>query len=320
VRSTSTTRLRSRWDGPAAIAFTDGRLGQLWTEWPAAGAFIWKPRMFGSLWRRMGVLEHSRKRTLARQWRLQPGQDVADRSGERGKTVPIRISRRACQQPSLPVWVANTQNSREGPSRMWASAGGLPPRARFVSRRCRSFREDLKSDDANAHTGRAQAMAGHADFRPCVPVSEHLASYFKHFWAAGDESRRRSDPPRNRHVAGGPSSEPPTQLSTGRYVDLKRPRSAQPIISNAVLGEKIPRRVGDMLDNSSVPRPSISPLSAWIARSTQYGAGDRGSVCAREESVGQGYNNQLSLSDRLSGDSGLRSRHLLRAVGRGIII
>jgi glutamate synthase (NADPH/NADH) large chain len=293
--------LMEPWDGPAAIAFTDGRVigATLDRNGLRPARYLETKDGFVLLASEMGVLDIPEE-NIARKWRLQPGKMLLI-DLEQG-TIIADEELKASLAGSHPYkeWLANTQ----------IQLGDLPEvgRAPVVSqvpllKRQQAFgysQEDLKflmmpmAQTGQEATG---AMGTDTPLSVLSSRSKPLASYFKQLFA--QVTNPPIDPIREEIVMSlvsfiGPR---PNLLDLEGTSSLKRLEVHQPIISNSEL-EKI-RMIGDIADNQFMTQ--TLDITYAVERGAAYMEEAIENLCRRaEESVGQGYN-IIILSDRLVG-------------------
>uniref|UniRef100_E0XSZ0 Glutamate synthase [NADPH] large chain n=1 Tax=uncultured alpha proteobacterium HF0130_06E21 TaxID=710808 RepID=E0XSZ0_9PROT len=293
--------LMEPWDGPAAIAFTDGRVigATLDRNGLRPARYLETKDGFVLLASEMGVLDIPEE-NIARKWRLQPGKMLLI-DLEQGKTISDEeLKASLAESHPYKEWLANTQiQLRDLPE------VGRPPAVSQVSllERQQAFgysQEDLKFLMAPmAHTGQEAtgAMGTDTPLSALSSRSKPLASYFKQLFA--QVTNPPIDPIREEIVMSlvsfiGPR---PNLLDLEGTSSLKRLEVRQPIISNSGL-EKI-RAIGDIADNQFMTQ--TLDITYGVVRGAAYMEEAIDNLCARaEESVGQGYN-IIILSDRLVG-------------------
>ncbi len=293
--------LMEPWDGPAAIAFTDGKVvgATLDRNGLRPARYLETKDGFVLLASEMGVLDIPEE-NIARKWRLQPGKMLLI-DLEKGKTVSDHdLKTELANSHPYKEWLAHTQiRVKDLPDVGRAPAVSSVP----LLKRQQAFgysEEDLKFlMMPMAHTGQEAtgAMGTDTPLSALSSKSKHLASYFKQLFA--QVTNPPIDPIREEIVMSlvsfiGPR---PNLLDLEGTSTLKRLEVRQPIISNAGL-EKI-RAIGDIADNQF--QTQTLDITYSVDRGVSYMEQAIEDVCARaEESVGQGYN-IIILSDRLLG-------------------
>ncbi|MGB0573335.1 MAG: glutamate synthase large subunit [Alphaproteobacteria bacterium] len=293
--------LMEPWDGPAAIAFTDGKVigATLDRNGLRPARYLETKDGFVLLASEMGVLDIPEE-NIARKWRLQPGKMLLI-DLEKGKTISDEdLKNELVASHPYREWLANTQiRVRDLPE------VGRPPVVSQTPllKRQQAFgysEEDLKFlMMPMAHTGQEAtgAMGTDTPISALSSRSKPLASYFKQLFA--QVTNPPIDPIREEIVMSlvsfiGPR---PNLLDLEGTSTLKRLEVRQPIISNSGL-EKI-RAIGDIADNQFMTQ--TLDITYGVARGAAYMEEAIENVCKRaEESVGQGYN-IIILSDRLVG-------------------
>ena len=293
--------LMEPWDGPAAIAFTDGKVigATLDRNGLRPARYLETKDGFVLLASEMGVLDIPEE-NIARKWRLQPGKMLLI-DLEKGKTISDEdLKTELVASHPYKEWLANTQiRVRDLPE------VGRPPAASQTPllNRQQAFgytEEDLKFlMMPMAHTGQEAtgAMGTDTPISALSSRSKPLASYFKQLFA--QVTNPPIDPIREEIVMSlvsfiGPR---PNLLDLEGTSTLKRLEVRQPIITNIGL-EKI-RAIGDIADNQFMTQ--TLDITYGVARGAAYMEEAIDNVCKRaEESVGQGYN-IIILSDRLLG-------------------
>jgi glutamate synthase (NADPH/NADH) large chain len=291
--------LMEPWDGPAAIAYTDGRVvgATLDRNGLRPARFLETKDGYVLLASEMGVLDIPEE-NIARKWRLQPGKMLLI-DMEAGRIISDEeFKSELANSHPYPEWLANTQiRVKDLPD------VGRPPAASSASLldRQQAFgysQEDLKFLMAPmAHTGQEAtgAMGTDTPLSALSSRSKPLASYFKQLFA--QVTNPPIDPIREEIVMSlvsfiGPR---PNLLDLEGTSTLKRLEVRQPIITNAGL-EKV-RAIGDIADNQFRTQTLDITYSAEHGEAHMEQAID--DLCARaEECVGQGYN-IIILSDRL---------------------
>ncbi|MEP4380855.1 MAG: glutamate synthase large subunit [Alphaproteobacteria bacterium] len=293
--------LMEPWDGPAAIAFTDGKVigATLDRNGLRPARYLETKDGFVLLASEMGVLDIPEE-NIARKWRLQPGKMLLI-DLEKGKTISDGdLKAELIASHPYKEWLANTQiRVRDLPDVGRSPAVSPTP----LLNRQQAFgysEEDLKFlMMPMAHTGQEAtgAMGTDTPISALSSRSKPLASYFKQLFA--QVTNPPIDPIREEIVMSlvsfiGPR---PNLLDLEGTSTLKRLEVRQPIISNSGL-EKI-RAIGDIADNQFMTQ--TLDITYGVGRGAAYMEEAIDNICARaEESVGQGYN-IIILSDRLLG-------------------
>jgi len=293
--------LMEPWDGPAAIAFTDGKVvgATLDRNGLRPARYLETKDGFVLLASEMGVLDIPEE-NIARKWRLQPGKMLLI-DLEKGKTVSDQdLKDELANSHPYREWLANTQiRVKDLPD------VGRPPAVSAVPLLDRQQAFGYSEEDLKflmmpmAHTGQEAtgAMGTDTPISALSSRSKQLASYFKQLFA--QVTNPPIDPIREEIVMSlvsfiGPR---PNLLDLEGTSTLKRLEVRQPIISNAGL-EKI-RAIGDIADNQF--RTQTLDITYSVDRGVDHMEQAIEDLCARaEESVGQGYN-IIILSDRLIG-------------------
>ena len=293
--------LMEPWDGPAAIAFTDGRVigATLDRNGLRPARFLETKDGYVLLASEMGVLDIPEE-NIARKWRLQPGKMLLI-DLEQGKTISDEdLKAELANSHPYKEWLAQTQiRVRDLPD-----VGGKPPASSdSLLKRQQAFgysEEDIKFlMMPMAHTGQEAtgAMGTDTPLSALSSRSKPLASYFKQLFA--QVTNPPIDPIREEIVMSlvsfiGPR---PNLLDLEGTSSLKRLEVRQPIISNEGL-EKI-RAIGDIADNQFMTQ--TLDITYAVERGAEYMEEAIANLCERaEQSVGQGYN-IIILSDRLLG-------------------
>ncbi len=293
--------LMEPWDGPAAIAFTDGRrIGATLDRnglRPARYLETADGRVLMAS--EMGVLPIAEK-DIIRKWRLQPGKMLLI-DLEAGKIVSDDdLKREMAQSHPYREWLARTQiRVKDLPD-----TGREAPRSTLsLMKQQQAFgytQEDIKFLMAPmAHTGQEAvgAMGTDTPISALSSKSKNLSTYFKQLFA--QVTNPPIDPIREEIVMSlvsfiGPR---PNLLDLEGTSALKRLEVMQPILSNEGL-EKI-RRIGDIADNQFMTTTLDTTMSRERGFAGMEGALD--AICDRAEtSVQHGYN-IIILSDRLVG-------------------
>ncbi len=303
--------LMEPWDGPAAIAFTDGKVigATLDRNGLRPARYLETKDGYVLLASEMGVLDIPEE-NIVRKWRLQPGKMLLI-DLEKGEIVSDEALKQslATSHP-YKEWLAQTQiQLRDLPETGRAPA--LTPVPLLKRQQAFGYSEEdikfLMSPMAQTGQEAIGAMGTDTPISALSSKSKHLATYFKQLFA--QVTNPPIDPIREEIVMSlvsfiGPR---PNLLDLEGTSTLKRLEVRQPIISNEGL-EKI-RAIGDIADNQ------FMTINLDITYNVQRGADymeegiDR--LCARAEgSVGQGYN-IIILSDRLLGPERLAIPALL---------
>ncbi|HCP01833.1 MAG TPA: glutamate synthase large subunit, partial [Rhodospirillaceae bacterium] len=293
--------LMEPWDGPAAIAFTDGKVigATLDRNGLRPARYLETKDGYVLLASEMGVLDIPEE-NIARKWRLQPGKMLLI-DLEEGKTISDEeLKASLAESHPYKEWLANTQiQLRDLPE--VGPAPVLSPVPLLERQQAFGYsQEDLKFlMTPMAHTGQEAtgAMGTDTPLSALSSRSKPLASYFKQLFA--QVTNPPIDPIREEIVMSlvsfiGPR---PNLLDLEGTPNLKRLEVRQPIISNSGL-EKI-RAIGDIADNQFMTQ--TLDITYDVARGADYMEEAIDNVCQQaEESVGQGYN-IIILSDRLVG-------------------
>ena len=293
--------LMEPWDGPAAIAFTDGRVIGATLDRNGLRPARYLETADGRVLMasEMGVLPIEES-NIVRKWRLQPGKMLLI-DLEAGKIISDDdLKRDLATSHPYREWLARTQiRVKDLPD-----TGREAPRSTLpLLKQQQAFgysQEDIKFlMEPMAQTG-AEAVGAMGTDTPISALSsksKNLSTYFKQLFA--QVTNPPIDPIREEIVMSlvsfiGPR---PNLLDLKGTSALKRLEVMQPILSNEGL-EKI-RRIGDIADNQFM----TTTLDITMAR-------DRGpegmeaaldAICDRAEtSVRHGYN-IIILSDRLIG-------------------
>ncbi len=293
--------LMEPWDGPAAIAFTDGRVvgATLDRNGLRPARYLETKDGFVLLASEMGVLDIPEE-NIARKWRLQPGKMLLI-DLEKGKTVSDEdLKSELANSHPYKEWLANTQiRVRDLPDVGRRPAASDAPLL-DLQQAFGYSQEDLKFLMAPmAQTGQEAtgAMGTDTPLSALSSRSKPLASYFKQLFA--QVTNPPIDPIREEIVMSlvsfiGPR---PNLLDLEGTSSLKRLEVRQPIISNAGL-EKV-RAIGDIADNQF--RTQTLDITYAVERGVEYMEQAIEDLCTRaEDAVGQGYN-IIILSDRLIG-------------------
>ena len=290
--------LMEPWDGPAAIAFTDGKVigATLDRNGLRPARYLETKDGYVLLASEMGVLDIPEE-NIARKWRLQPGKMLLI-DLEQGKIISDEeLKAELASSHPYPEWLANTQiRVRDLPDVGRAPAASQIP----LLERQQAFgytEEDLKFlMMPMAHTGQEAtgAMGTDTPLSALSSRSKPLATYFKQLFA--QVTNPPIDPIREEIVMSlvsfiGPR---PNLLDLEGTSSLKRLEVRQPIISNSGL-EKI-RAIGDIADNQFMTQ--TLDITYGVRRGAAYMGEAIENLCQRaEESVEQGYN-IIILSDR----------------------
>ncbi len=293
--------LMEPWDGPAAIAFTDGR---------AIGATLdrngLRPCRFLEtsddrvlLASEMGVLDIPEE-DIVRKWRLQPGKMLLI-DLEQGRIISDEeLKADLAKRHPYSEWLARSQiRLRDLPP-----VGRSAPRSNVsLLKRQQAFgytQEDIKFLlTPMAHTGQ-EAVGSMGTDTPISALSSKskiLATYFKQLFA--QVTNPPIDPIREELVMSlvsfiGPR---PNLLDLKGTSSLKRLEVRQPIINNEGL-EKL-RAIGDIADNQFLT--TTLDITYSVERGAGYMKTALDNLCDRAEtSVAHGYN-IIVLSDRLMG-------------------
>ncbi|MFT7571697.1 MAG: glutamate synthase (NADPH/NADH) large chain [Paracoccaceae bacterium] len=291
--------LMEPWDGPAAIAFTDGKVvgATLDRNGLRPARYLETKDGFVLLASEMGVLDIPEE-NIVRKWRLQPGKMLLI-DLEQGKIVSDEdLKAELANSHPYKEWLAHTQiQLRDLPDTGRAPTASAIP----LLERQQAFgysEEDIKFlMSPMAQTGQEATGAMGTD-TPLSALSSRpktLASYFKQLFA--QVTNPPIDPIREEIVMSlvsfiGPR---PNLLDLEGTSSLKRLEVRQPIISNEGL-EKI-RAIGDIADNQFLT--ITLDITFNVQRGAEYMEEAIDNLCERAEtSVGQGHN-IIILSDRL---------------------
>ena len=291
--------LMEPWDGPAAIAFTDGRtIGATLDRnglRPARYLETADGRVLMAS--EMGVLPIEES-NIIRKWRLQPGKMLLI-DLEKGRIISDEeLKQQLATSHPYKEWLARTQiRVKDLPDVHRDPPSSSVP----LLKRQQAFgysQEDLKFlMEPMAHTG-AEAVGAMGTDTPISALSsksKHLASYFKQLFA--QVTNPPIDPIREEIVMSlvsfiGPR---PNLLDLEGTSTLKRLEVMQPILSNEGL-EKI-RTIGDIADNQFLTTTLDITFAHERGAAGMESAID--ALCDRAEtSVQHGYN-IIVLSDRL---------------------
>jgi glutamate synthase (NADPH/NADH) large chain len=291
--------LMEPWDGPAAIAFTDGRVigATLDRNGLRPARYLETRDGFVLMASEMGVLDIPEE-NIVRKWRLQPGKMLLI-DLEAGKIVSDdELKNELATRHPYTEWLARTLiRVKDLPE-----VDRDPPRSTIpLLKKQQAFgysQEDLKFlMSPMAHTGQEAigAMGTDTPLSALSSKSKNLASYFKQLFA--QVTNPPIDPIREEIVMSlvsfiGPR---PNLLDLEGTSSLKRLEVMQPILSNGGL-EKI-RSIGDIADNQFLT--TTLDITFAVERGARYMEQAIDSLCDRAEtSVGHGYN-IIILSDRL---------------------
>ncbi len=291
--------LMEPWDGPAAIAFTDGKVigATLDRNGLRPARYLETSDGYVLLASEMGVLDIPEEK-IVRKWRLQPGKMLLI-DMEQGRIISDEDlkSELATGHP-YKEWLARTQiRLQDLPEVGRAQPGSSVP----LLKRQQAFgysEEDIKFLVLPmARTGQEAigAMGTDTPLSALSSKSKPLASYFKQLFA--QVTNPPIDPIREEIVMSlvtfiGPR---PNLLDLEGTSTLKRLEVKQPIISNKGL-EKI-RAIGDIADNQFLT--TTLDITFGTHRGAEGMEQAIESLCDRAEtSVGHGYN-IIILSDRL---------------------
>ncbi len=293
--------LMEPWDGPAAIAFTDGRhIGAtLDRNGLRPARYLETSDGIVLLASEMGVLDIPEEK-IVRKWRLQPGKMLLI-DLEVGRVISDEeLKADLASKHPYPEWLARTQIQLKDLPQVGRSA---PVSNVSLLKRQQAFgysQEDLKFLMAPmAHTGQEAigSMGTDTPISALSSKSKTLATYFKQLFA--QVTNPPIDPIREELVMSlvsfiGPR---PNLLDLEGTSTVKRLEVRQPIISNEGL-EKI-RAIGDIADNQFLT--TTLDITYSVERGAEYMETAIENLCERAEtSVGHGYN-IIVLSDRLMG-------------------
>ena len=293
--------LMEPWDGPAAIAFTDGKVIGATLDRNGLRPARYLETKDGTLLlaSEMGVLDIPEE-DIVRKWRLQPGKMLMI-DLEKGKIISDEdLKNELASQHPYEQWLSKSQiRVRDMPeverSRPQSSLSLLDRQQAFGY-----TQEDIKFIlMPMAQTGQESIGAMGTDTPPSALSSrpKDLASYFKQLFA--QVTNPPIDPIREEIVMSlvsfiGPR---PNLLDLKGTSKLKRLEVAQPVISNSGL-EKI-RAIGDIADNEF--QTQTLDITFKVERGGEYMQTAIDALCEHaEQSVLQGFN-IIILSDRLTG-------------------
>ncbi len=293
--------LMEPWDGPAAVAFTDGRMigATLDRNGLRPARYLVTSDDYLILASEAGVLDVPEEK-IVRKWRLQPGKMLLV-DLEKGRMISDEELKHelAAARPYQKMLEEGQFKLKELPE-----VGRSAPRTNVsLLDRQQAFgytQEDLKIlMTPMASTGQ-EGIGSMGTDTPLPPLSERprlLADYFQQLFA--QVTNPPIDPIREESVMSlisfiGPR---PNLLGIGESTSLKRLEVSQPVISNKGL-EKI-RAIGDISDNQ------FRTITLDITYNTRHGARFMGeaieTICEKaEKAVRDGYN-IIILSDRLVG-------------------
>lgn len=291
--------LMEPWDGPAAIAFTDGRTigATLDRNGLRPARFLETSDDRVLLASEMGVLDIPEK-DIVRKWRLQPGKMLLI-DLEQGRIISDdELKADLASKHPYSEWLERTQiDLKDLPT-----VGRSAPRSNVpLLKRQQAFgysREDVKFLlTPMAHTGQ-EAVGSMGTDTPISALSskpKNLATYFKQLFA--QVTNPPIDPIREELVMSlvsfiGPR---PNLLDLKGTSTLKRLEVKHPIISNEGF-EKL-RAIGDIADNQFLT--ATLDITFSVDHGANYMQSAIENLCDRAETtVAQGYN-IIILSDRL---------------------
>ncbi len=293
--------LMEPWDGPAAVAFTDGRMigATLDRNGLRPARYLVTSDDYLILASEMGVLDVPEEK-IVEKWRLQPGRMLLV-DLEAGRIIPDEEIKRelATARPYRSLLQEGQFKLKELPD-----VGRSAPKTNVsLLDRQQAFgytQEDVKTLMAPmANTGQ-EGVGSMGTDTPLPTLSERprlLYDYFHQLFA--QVTNPPIDPIREESVMSlisfiGPR---PNLLGINETSALKRLEVSQPIISNKGL-EKI-RAIGDISDNQF--QTITLDITYNVARGAEYMGEALEKICQRaEKAVRDGYN-IIILSDRLVG-------------------
>ncbi|MGI9483040.1 MAG: glutamate synthase large subunit [Hyphomicrobiales bacterium] len=293
--------LMEPWDGPAAIAFTDGRSigATLDRNGLRPARYLETSDGYVLLASEMGVLDIPEEK-IVRKWRLQPGKMLLI-DLEQGRIISDEeLKADLASKHPYPEWLARSQIRLKDLPEVGRSA---PVSNVSLLKRQQAFgysQEDLKFlMTPMAQTGQEAvgSMGTDTPLSALSSKSKPLATYFKQLFA--QVTNPPIDPIREELVMSlvtfiGPR---PNLLDLEGTSSLKRLEAHHPIISNQGL-EKI-RAIGDIADNQFLT--TTLDITYSVERGASFMDIAIENLCERAEtSVKHGYN-IIILSDRLVG-------------------
>ena len=294
--------LMEPWDGPAAIAFTDGRqiAATLDRNGLRPARYVVTDDGLVIMASEVGVLPVPAEKIVTK-WRLQPGKMLLI-DLEAGRIVSDdELKRRLATANPYRQWLAKTQIVLEDLPAVARAPPRPTRRCSIASRPSATAQEDLKLLMAPMATTGQEAVGSMGTDTPVAVLSRKpkvLYNYFKQNFA--QVTNPAIDPIREEAVMSlvsfiGPR---PNLFDLKGASERKRLEVRQPILTNEDL-EKI-RMIGDIADNHFQTQ-TLDITYAVGARRGRHGHGRRrGSASRAERAVLDGYN-IIILSDRLLG-------------------
>ncbi len=291
--------LMEPWDGPAAMAFTDGR--QIGATLDRNG--LRPARYFVTdddhviLASEMGVLPYPEDR-IVEKWRLQPGKMLLI-DLEEGRIISDEENKaKLASLEPYQEWLNNAQINVED----LPDIGGNPPQPNVpLLKRQQAFgytQEDVKTLMAPMAATGQEAIGSMGTDTPIAVLSDQSKSLFSYFQQNfAQVTNPPIDPIREELVMSlvsliGPR---PNLLDLHKQGELRRLEVRQPILSNEDL-EKI-RAIGDIADNHFMTKTLDTTFAADRGAAGMKLALD--ALCERaERAVNEGFN-IIILSDRL---------------------
>ena len=292
--------LMEPWDGPAAVAFTDGRqIGATLDRnglRPARYVVLDDGTVIMSS--EAGVLPIDDARVVTK-WRLQPGKMLLIDLQEGAIISDAEIKKQLSGANPYAEWLARTQIVLEDMPSPQRTSHKTSPGALLDAQQAFGYtQEDLKIlMSPMAITGQ-EALGSMGTDTPISAISSKsklLYSYFKQNFA--QVTNPPIDPIREESVMSlvsfiGPR---PNLFDLEGLADQKRLEVRQPILTNDDL-EKI-RAIGDIADNHF--QTKTLDITYRVAKGKDGMRGALDQLCARaEKAVGEGYN-IIVISDRL---------------------
>jgi len=291
--------LMEPWDGPAAIAFTDGRIigATLDRNGLRPARYLVTDDGYVLLASEMGVLDFAEER-IASKWRLQPGRMLLIDLEEQRIVSDDELKSSLATRYPYQEWLDRTQiRVRDLPE---VSAAGTRPNVPLIDRQ-QAFgytEEDLKFLMAPMATTGQEAVGSMGTDTPISALSDKpksIHTYFKQNFA--QVTNPPIDPIREEIVMSlvsfiGPRPNLLDLKGTSTHMRLE---VAQPVLSNKDL-EKI-RAIGDIGDNHF--QTKTLDITYNVARGPGHMEEAIATLCGRaEHAVREGYN-IIILSDRL---------------------
>jgi len=291
--------LMEPWDGPAAMAFTDGR--QIGATLDRNG--LRPARYFVTdddhviLASEMGVLPYAEDR-IVEKWRLQPGKMLLIDLEEGRIISDEEIKTQLASLQPYQAWLDKAQINVED----LPDIGGQPPQPNVpLLKRQQAFgytQEDIKLLMAPMAATGQEAIGSMGTDTPIAVLSDQSKSLFAYFHQNfAQVTNPPIDPIREELVMSlvsfiGPR---PNLLDLDKQGALRRLEVRQPILSNEDL-EKI-RAIGDIADNHFQTRTLDSTFAADRGADGMQPALD--TLCSRAERAVEDGFNIIILSDRL---------------------